>query len=92
MTRVRAERHVVARLQIPRARLAFDPQTRASAENDHPLVGLLREPLARRRHLAGRHDALDAGTGRADEDVDPFGGKALGKVVEKVAQVVSIAS
>lgn len=63
---MRGDAHVVAGLQIAR-RLAFEAQRGGAAEQDHPFGLRLIEPLARRRRLAGRDDALDAQAGRAQE-------------------------
>jgi hypothetical protein len=92
MTDVRAKRQVVARVKIQRPGVAFDTEACPAAEKDDPFIRVLIEPLAGRRDVAGRHDALHAHAGRADEDVELFGGETGWKVVEKVAQVVSIAS
>ena len=92
MTDVRPKHQVMPRLEIPRPGVALDPEACPAAEEDHPFIRVLIEPLAGRRDVAGRHDALHPHAGRADQDVDLFRGKAGGKVVEKVAQVVSIAS
>jgi hypothetical protein len=92
MTDVRAQDHVMAWMQLGGVRLAFDPEMGPAAQHEDPLVGVLVEPLARRGDVAGRHDPLDTQTGRAEQDVDLFGGQTSGEVVEQVAQTVSIAS
>src|SRR5688572_26860023 len=92
MTDVRAQQDVMAGLHVERAGLALDPETSPAAQQDHPLVGVLFEPLAGWRHLAGRHDALHPHAGRADEYVDVLDRQTRGKIVEKIAQIGSIAS
>ena len=92
MTDVRAQQDVMAGLHVERAGLAVDPQTSPAAQQDHPLVRVLLEPLAGWRHLTGRHDALDPHAGRADQHVDVLDRQTRGEIVEKVAQVGSIAS
>ena len=92
MTDVRVQHHVVPRMEIQRPGVPLDTEACPAAEKDDPLVRVLIEPLAGRGDVAGRHDALYPYAGRADQDVDLFGGETGGEVVEKVAQVVSIAS
>jgi hypothetical protein len=92
MTDVGAQHHMMTGMEIQRPGVALDTEACPAAQQDDPLVRVLIEPLTRRGDVAGRHDALHPHIGRADQDVDLLGGETGGKVVEKVAQVVSIAS
>lgn len=92
MTNVGAQHHMMARMEIERPGVPLDTEACPASEKDDPLVGVLIEPLAGRGDVAGRDDAFYPDAGRADQDVDLFGGQTGGKVVEKVAQGVSIAS
>ena len=82
----------MAGMEVDGLGVALDAETGPAPQDDDPLVSVLREPLARWGDVAGRHDPLDPHAGRTQQDVDLFGGEAGGKVVEKAAQAVSIAS
>jgi hypothetical protein len=92
MTDVRAQDHVMAGMEVDGLGVALDAETGPAPQDDDPLVGVLREPLAWRGDVAGRHDPLDPHAGRSQQDVDLFGREVGGKVVEEAAQAVSIAS
>ena len=50
--------------------LALDAQARGAIHHKHELVAVLIVPLALRRRLTGRHDALDAQARAIDKQVD----------------------
>ncbi len=60
MAAMRGEQYPVAGMKFPVGILAFDTQSRAAREQQHPFVAVLIVPLAIPSCLAGRDYALDA--------------------------------
>ena len=67
---VRREQQAVARYERDGIGLALDAQRRPPTQHDDPLVPLLVEPLAVRRPMSARHDALEPRARRAHELLD----------------------
>src|SRR5262249_53294743 len=67
-------------------RLTFDAHTRAAAQNHHPLVLRLVVPLAGRRRVAQRDDALEPDPRRVEQHVDALGRQRARNIVEEVGR------
>src|SRR5262249_58760882 len=67
-------------------RLALDAHTRAAAQDHDPFVACLVVPLASRRRVAHRDDALESNRRRVEEHIDALGRQHARNIVEEIAQ------
>ena len=72
MAAMRGEQYPVAGMKLPVGILAFDTQSRAARDQQHPFVAVLIVPLAFPSRLAGRDDALDAERQPLKKAIDTF--------------------
>ena len=81
-----SEQNPVAFAEFAVGLLALDAQARRAIHHKHELVTVLIVPLAFRRLLTGRHDALDAQARALDKQIDDLLRQGLrGQTAPKVA-------
>src|SRR5262245_37771030 len=86
MANVRAQQQMIADTEGAVLRLALDAHTRTAAQDHHPFVASLVEPLAGGCCVAQRDDALEPNPRRVEKDVDALGRQRARNVVEEIVR------
>jgi hypothetical protein len=72
---VRRDHQMIAGVHHVLPGLSFEPQARAAAEHDHPLVTVLVVPFAGGCRVPSRDDPLEPHGPSVDEHIDALGGE-----------------
>jgi hypothetical protein len=73
MAAASGKQYPVAGIKFSVGILAFNTQSRATCHQQHPFIAVLIVPLAVRRRLAGRDDALDTERRPLKQAIDNLG-------------------